>query len=153
MPTTLQSGYCVYLLQCADASLYCGATKCLPRRLQQHQEGKASRYTRCRLPVKLVYAETLPTWSAALKREYAIKQLPTPAKHKLIAIQGYAKQNLSKMKTTTVLPRAMTVKAASKAGQTAAANLIKNFAPKAKKNLRTRLAPLDYLPVPEKTNL
>jgi hypothetical protein len=47
----------------------------------------------------------------------------------------------------------MSVKEAAKAGHAAADNLIKNFAPKAKKPLRTRLAPLEQLPVPEKTNL
>ena len=65
----------VYLLRCRDGSLYTGITTDLPRRLAAHAAGRASRYTRSRLPVTLAYAEPQPSHSAALKREAAIKRL------------------------------------------------------------------------------
>jgi len=75
----------VYLLLCRDGSLYCGITNDLPKRLKAHNSGKASRYTRSRLPVALVYSETRKTKSAALKREAAIKSLRRPDKDRLVA--------------------------------------------------------------------
>jgi len=75
----------VYLLRCRGESLYCGITNDLPRRLKAHAAGKASRYTRSRLPVALVYSEPQKSKSAALKREAAIKKLPREAKQSLVA--------------------------------------------------------------------
>lgn len=75
----------VYLLRCRDGSIYCGYTNDLKRRLQKHQTGKGAKYTRSRLPVTLVYQETLKTKSEALKREYAIKQLTRQQKLALVA--------------------------------------------------------------------
>ena len=74
-----------YILLCADKSLYTGWTKDLTRRLQQHQAGKASKYTRARLPVKLVYKEELLSQKEAMQREYQIKQLTRSQKQTLIA--------------------------------------------------------------------
>ena len=74
----------VYVLRCADDSLYTGITTDLKRRIEQHNAGTASRYTRSRLPVGLEYQEEVPTKSAALKRELAIKALPRKAKVELI---------------------------------------------------------------------
>ena len=74
----------VYMLRCADGSLYTGITNDLDRRLGQHNAGTASRYTRSRLPVVLEYQEKQPSKSAALKRELAIKALPRQAKESLI---------------------------------------------------------------------
>ena len=74
----------VYVLRCADDSLYTGITTDLKRRIEQHNAGTASRYTRSRLPVALEYQEEAPTKSAALKRELAIKALPRKAKVELI---------------------------------------------------------------------
>ncbi len=65
----------VYLLRCADDSLYTGIAKDVTRRCQQHNDGTASRYTRSRLPVELVFQETHPSQSSALKREAAIKAM------------------------------------------------------------------------------
>jgi predicted GIY-YIG superfamily endonuclease len=65
----------VYIMRCADGSLYTGITKDVKRRCQQHNAGTASRYTRSRRPVKLVYQEVNPSQSSALKREAAIKAL------------------------------------------------------------------------------
>ena len=74
----------VYLMQCADNSLYTGITNDLPRRLEQHNAGTASRYTRSRLPVELVYDEAQESQSHALKRELAIKALSRQEKESLI---------------------------------------------------------------------
>ena len=65
----------VYMVRCADGSLYTGIAKDVARRFQQHNAGTASRYTRSRLPVELVYHEAQPDRSAALKREAAIKAM------------------------------------------------------------------------------
>lgn len=74
----------VYLVRCRDGSLYTGITNDLPKRLNTHAAGKASRYTRSRLPVTLVYTEPQPSRSASLKREAAIKKLTRPQKDRLI---------------------------------------------------------------------
>jgi putative endonuclease len=65
----------VYILRCSDNTLYTGWTTDLNRRLKCHNSGKGSKYTRCRLPVKIVYYENLPDKSSALKRECEIKKL------------------------------------------------------------------------------
>lgn len=75
----------VYILRCRDGSLYTGITNDLSRRLQAHAAGKASRYTRSRLPVRLAYQEPQATKSLALKREAAIKALSRAAKLRLVA--------------------------------------------------------------------
>jgi predicted GIY-YIG superfamily endonuclease len=59
----------VYVFRCADGSLYTGITKDVPRRCLQHNDGKASRYTRSRRPITLVYQEPCATRSLALKRD------------------------------------------------------------------------------------
>ena len=82
----------VYILRCADGSLYTGITNDLERRLEQHNEGTASRYTRSRLPVELVYQEQPTTKSKALKRELAIKAMSRKAKESLI--QSGVKQKM-----------------------------------------------------------
>jgi predicted GIY-YIG superfamily endonuclease len=76
----------VYLLRCADTSLYTGITKDLNRRFQQHNDGIASRYTRSRLPVELVYQEAQASRGSALKREAAIKALPRRKKESLVRL-------------------------------------------------------------------
>lgn len=74
----------VYMLRCRDGSLYTGITNDLPKRLAAHAAGKASRYTRSRLPVRVAYQEPQPTKSSAMKREAAIKRLPRRAKLVLV---------------------------------------------------------------------
>ncbi len=77
--------YFVYFLQCADESLYCGYTKDLSRRLNEHNDSKkGAKYTRAKRPVTLVYFEEYATLSEALKREYQLKQLSNQAKQALI---------------------------------------------------------------------
>ncbi|MBU1697884.1 MAG: GIY-YIG nuclease family protein [Proteobacteria bacterium] len=70
----------VYLLKCADHSLYCGVTKALEPRLIKHNQGIASKYTRSRLPVELVAARKDLTKTQAFKLEYQIKKLPAGRK-------------------------------------------------------------------------
>ena len=74
----------VYMLSCADGSLYTGWTNDLAKRLDNHQAGKGAKYTRSRLPVTLAYYETYETESEARKRECAIKKLSRQQKEKLI---------------------------------------------------------------------
>ncbi len=78
----------VYLLRCADDSLYTGIARDVSRRCEQHNAGTASRYTRCRRPVQLVYQEAQGSRSAALKREAAIKALSRRQKQSLIRLAG-----------------------------------------------------------------
>lgn len=75
---------CVYILRCRDGSLYTGWTNDFGRRLQAHQSGRGSKYTRSRLPVEPVYLELLPDRSAALRREAAIKKMRPEQKRALI---------------------------------------------------------------------
>ena len=74
-PSGSDGGNWVYLLECADNTLYCGWTNALSHRLRMHREGKASKYTRARLPVRLVYLEEYPTKHQAMRREAEIKRL------------------------------------------------------------------------------
>lgn len=74
-----------YILECSDKSLYCGYTNDLESRIATHNDGKGAKYTKSRLPVKLVYHECLETKSEALKREAAIKKLTRQKKLKLIS--------------------------------------------------------------------
>ena len=71
-------------MRCADDSLYTGVSNDVARRIEKHNAGTASRYTRSRLPVVLVYQEDQPGRSQALKRELAIKSLSRQDKEKLI---------------------------------------------------------------------
>ena len=75
--------YC-YILECADRTYYTGWTTDPERRLKQHNQGIAARYTRSRLPVKIVYLEPQPDRTAAMKRERAIKRLSRERKMRLI---------------------------------------------------------------------
>ena len=74
----------VYILRCVDGSLYTGISTDVNRRLEQHNAGTASRYTRSRLPVVLVYEVEQATKGKALKRELEIKALSRKAKEALI---------------------------------------------------------------------
>jgi putative endonuclease len=74
----------VYLLRCADGSLYCGWTTDVDRRLAAHQSGSASRYTRSRRPVELALVIPVVDRSAALREEARIKRLSRVEKLRLI---------------------------------------------------------------------
>lgn len=72
------------MLKCSDDSLYTGYTVNMEKRLENHNKGIASKYTRSKLPVKIVYYEEFPTKSEAMKREAAIKGLSRDEKLKMI---------------------------------------------------------------------
>jgi putative endonuclease len=74
-----------YLLRCADGTLYCGWTNDIEKRLAAHNSGKASKYTRSRLPAELVYVETFDTKQEAMSREAQIKRLSRRQKLALIS--------------------------------------------------------------------
>ena len=74
----------VYLLRCADGSLYCGWTTDVERRVAVHASGRGARYTRGRLPVALAVALPMPDARAARREEARIKRLPRAAKLALI---------------------------------------------------------------------
>lgn len=79
-----ESSWSVYILRCADGTLYTGIAPDVEKRLQKHNEGKGAKYTRGRTPVELVYREELPDRSEASRREYQIKQLSRGEKLLLI---------------------------------------------------------------------
>ena len=74
----------VYVLRCGDGSLYTGAAKDLAARLRMHESGRASHYTRTRLPVVLVWSCECASWGDALREEHRIKQLTRAEKEDLI---------------------------------------------------------------------
>src|SRR2546425_3206598 len=82
-PSSAASQYFVYILECRDGKLYTGFTSDPERRLRQHQTGRASKYTRSRLPVRLVFLERCPSRSASLRREAVIKRMTRGEKLKL----------------------------------------------------------------------
>ncbi|NLV16178.1 MAG: GIY-YIG nuclease family protein [Syntrophomonadaceae bacterium] len=65
----------VYILRCSDGTLYTGITPDLAERLAKHNQGKGAKYTRGRRPVSLVYSESVPDISLAIKREREIKRM------------------------------------------------------------------------------
>ena len=74
----------VYMVRCADGTLYTGYTRDLDSRTKAHNEGRGAKYTVCRRPVFLVYSELFESHGAALKREYEIKQLARTEKEELV---------------------------------------------------------------------
>jgi len=79
--------YC-YIVECADGTFYTGWTTDPERRVAQHNKGIGAKYTSTRRPVKLVYLETLPNRTEAMKRELVIKKMKRAQKSKLV--EGYA---------------------------------------------------------------
>ena len=65
--------YYVYIIECCDGSYYTGITNNIDNRLKRHNSGKGSRYTRCRLPVNLLYQEKHKSYKIAFRRELEIK--------------------------------------------------------------------------------
>ena len=74
----------VYIVQCADQTLYTGVAKDVSARVDQHNAGCGAKYTRGRRPVELVYQERVVDQSAALRREFRIKRMERSAKRRLI---------------------------------------------------------------------
>lgn len=85
MPRAPRPSWWVYVVRCADGTLYTGVSTDPDRRLGQHNAGTASKYTRVRRPVELVYRERRRGRSDALRREAALKALPRRAKLALLA--------------------------------------------------------------------
>ncbi|HQQ62424.1 MAG TPA: GIY-YIG nuclease family protein [Pseudomonadales bacterium] len=87
-------GWYVYIIECADGSLYTGITTDVQRREREHNDGKlGARYTRSRRPVRLVYSESQNSRSTAAKREYAVKRMTLSAKRALILAVEDKKDN------------------------------------------------------------
>lgn len=83
-PLDVTDPWYLYILECIDGTFYTGVTKDLSRRLEEHNSGKGARYTRARVPVRMVYQETCSSRSAALIRECAVKALPRKQKKLLV---------------------------------------------------------------------
>ena len=79
-----QTAYYVYIVCCADNTLYTGWTTDVDARVKAHNAGRGAKYTKARLPVKLVYCEALESQSAAMKRECEIKRYTRAKKLELI---------------------------------------------------------------------
>jgi predicted GIY-YIG superfamily endonuclease len=77
--------YFVYIVRCADGSLYTGYARDADERVAVHNAGKGAKYTASRLPVALVYREPCASRGAALTREYQIKSWSRPRKEALVA--------------------------------------------------------------------
>jgi putative endonuclease len=80
----------VYILRCADGSLYTGSTNDLARRVAAHAAGRGARYTRSRRPVELVWSSRSRSKAAALGREARLKQLSRAEKLRVVARRGLA---------------------------------------------------------------
>jgi putative endonuclease len=78
------AGHYVYVIECADGSLYTGYTTDVQRRVREHDAGDGAKYTRGRTPVELVYSEAFDSKSEAMSREYEIKQLSRTEKERLV---------------------------------------------------------------------
>jgi len=81
------SKWYVYIIECSDGTLYCGVTNRLDNRIDVHNKGKGAKYTRGRLPVRLVYEENFNNKSSAFKRESEIKHFSR--EKKICLINGY----------------------------------------------------------------
>lgn len=79
----MEKQWVLYILQCKDGTLYTGITDDLQRRLAAHTAGKGAKYTRGRGPLILRYTESCVSHSAALRREYEVKQLTRKEKEAL----------------------------------------------------------------------
>lgn len=80
--------FCVYIVECSDRSFYTGWTNNLEKRIETHNKGLGAKYTKSRLPVKLIYSEVFNTKEDAMKREYEIKRLTRRNKEKLFLFRN-----------------------------------------------------------------
>ena len=76
----VEGGYYIYILECSDGTLYTGWTVDPSARLKRHNRGKGARYTRCRLPVRMVWLRACADKKDAMRRELQIKKLTRPEK-------------------------------------------------------------------------
>jgi len=84
MTTTRSPVHYVYVVECSDETFYTGYTTDVERRVAEHDAGAGAKYTRGRTPVELVHVEEYDSKSAAMSREYEIKQLPRTRKERLV---------------------------------------------------------------------
>ena len=77
--------YFIYILKCSDGTLYTGQTQSIESRLEQHQTGKGAKYTRTRLPVKLLWKIRVGSRSLAMKGEHYIKKCLSTSKKRSLA--------------------------------------------------------------------
>ena len=84
MTTTRSPVHYAYVVRCSDGTFYTGYTTDVRRRLDQHDAGEGAKYTRGRTPVELVHVERFESKSAAMSREYEIKQLSRSEKESLV---------------------------------------------------------------------
>jgi putative endonuclease len=82
------TGWFCYLLECADGTLYAGITTGVDRRVNAHNLGSASKYTRARRPVRVVHTEAWPDRSSATRREIALKKMGRAAKLALVCARS-----------------------------------------------------------------
>jgi len=76
--------HCVYVLRCGDGTFYTGYTTDVERRVREHAAGEGAKYTRGRTPLELVHVEGFSSRSAAMSREYELKQLSRPDKERVV---------------------------------------------------------------------
>lgn len=96
----------VYILRCADETLYTGITNHLAARVKAHNGAGGAKYTRARQPVVLAWHTSCRSQGAALSLEYAIKQLPRPQKQALIVAAGSVRtQMIKKLKARATVKR------------------------------------------------
>jgi putative endonuclease len=84
MTTSQRAQHYAYVLRCDDGSFYTGYTTDVDRRVAEHDAGEGAKYTRGRTPVELVHVEDFESKSAAMSREYEIKQLSRRQKERLV---------------------------------------------------------------------
>ena len=82
---SVEETWYVYIVQCADGSLYTGVAKDVEMRVSQHNAGKGAKYTRARLPVRLIHREPAADQGSAMRREYEIKGMTRKRKWQLVA--------------------------------------------------------------------
>ena len=85
MPADGSGEHFVYVIECADGSLYTGYTTDVERRVAEHDTGDGAKYTRGRTPVELVHVESYTSRSAAMRREHEVKQLTRYEKERLVS--------------------------------------------------------------------
>lgn len=85
MPGAPAEPWWVYIVRCADGTLYCGVARDVDARVAQHNAARGAKYTRGRLPVALVWRERQATRGDALRRELDVKRLTRSAKLRLLA--------------------------------------------------------------------
>ncbi|MFC7082110.1 GIY-YIG nuclease family protein [Halorussus caseinilyticus] len=78
----------VYIIECDDGSFYTGYTTDVERRVREHDRGEGAKYTRGRTPVELAHRERFDSKSAAMSREYEIKQMSRAEKERLVEDEG-----------------------------------------------------------------